>query len=132
MSFRDLVHKSPIVVVSRTLSVETIGGVVESDDAQRFKVQFRRVKASVENVLHGSAPNGEITFYFYSAPQDNPPNGQQLNVIAPGERRIQFLDSDNGVLRAVLDVFNSQIEVRSGFHPGFGGGPGESDRKSVV
>lgn len=85
-----------------------------------MEVRLVKVTALVENVLKGNVSERNITFYYYY-----PEYGfslPSLNLIAPHDRAIFFLQRDRGAYRSVNDVYASCIHILTGSHPGLSSG----------
>jgi hypothetical protein len=106
MSDEEMVRNASIIVIGKVVRQTGVGPV-------RDTYRLMRVDCSVENTLKGEAPGKAVMFYFYS-----PWRGAagDWNSLQDNHRYIFFLTGDRGVLRAVWDVWRSNIRVYSGKH----------------
>ena len=131
LSYRELIDRSPIVVVGRVAGVKVVGPEVRSSDEQKYPLRLQRITIQVENVLKGPAQTGEIAFYRYGWSPDQPMTGP-WGIVVPGERDVFFLKTGDGVLRTTVDLYPSHIEVLSGRHVDYKPRPGQSIEESIA
>jgi hypothetical protein len=118
LSYRELIDKSPIIVVGKVAAVKVVGSEVRTTDEHRYPLRLQRVTIQAENVLKGEVRSGEMVFYRYGWSPDEPMVGP-WGILVPGQRNVFFLDRGDGALRSTVDLYPSHIEVRSGEHAGY-------------
>jgi hypothetical protein len=116
LSTRELVGKSPVVVVGSAVAVTQFGPEVKSADEHGYPLRLQRITAQVENVLKGTSRSRDIVFYRYGWSSDHAMLGP-WGIVVPGQRNVFFLDIENGTLRSIIDLYPAQIQVLSGRHP---------------
>lgn len=118
-STRELISKSPLIVVGRAVAVTTVGPEVRSTDRHEYPLRLERITVQVENILRGTYRSQEMVFYRYGWSADHPMVGP-WGLIYPGQRNVFFVDVEDGTLRSIIDLYPAQIEVLSGVHSELG------------
>ncbi len=131
LSYRELIKKSPVIVVGKVAAVKVVGPEVRKTDEHRYPLRLQRVTIQAENVLKGEVRSGEMIFYRYGWSPDQPMVGP-WGILVPGERAVFFLDREDGALRSTVDLYPSHIEVRSGEHAGYKRGATQSLEESIA
>lgn len=118
LSYRDLIDRAPIVVMGIVTDVKTVGPMRRTQDNNRYPLRLQRIAVQPENVLRGSSLGDDFAFYRYGWSPDEPMVGP-WGVVTPGQRGVFFLEREEHLTRALVDLYPSHIEIRSGRHPGY-------------
>jgi hypothetical protein len=133
MTYGEMIREAPIVVVGLITSVESTG--VKSKQVQweekPTSLLWLRVNLKVENVLRGSINGGDITYYYFEW-GGWPTSFLNKEHPVPGMRCVLFLQRDVGVLRSIIDLYQSHIKLMTGKHRGIDVGPERSVAKTIV
>lgn len=116
---RDKARLAPLVIVGLIEADEAVGEPVLSRIEEGTRVQLRRVRMRVENVLAGSLESSKVQAYYYGfAGGFNGP--RPLGFWSLPSRRIVWLLLDGGVHRLACDGWDGCTRgVESGAHPGY-------------
>ncbi len=118
LSYRELMEKASIVVIGKVAEVKVVGPEVRTSDEHRYPLRLQRLAIQAENVLKGEARSGRMIFYRFAWSPDRAMVGP-WGILVPGDRSVFFLDTEDGVLRSIIDLYPSHIEVRSGGHASY-------------
>jgi len=131
LSYGELPRRSPIIVVGKVVEVKVVGPEVRTSDEHRYPLRLQRVTIQAENVLKGEARIGEMIFYRYAWSPDHAMVGP-WGIFGPGQRGAFFLVRKDGVLRSIVDLYPTHIEVWSGEHAGYKPRPEHSPQESIA
>ena len=131
LSYEELPSRSPIIVVGKVVEVKVVGPEVRTSDEHRYPLRLQRVTIQAENVLKGEARTGEVIFYRYAWSPDHPMVGP-WGMFAVGERGAFFLVRKDGVLRSIVDLYPTHIQVVSGEHAGYKPRAEQSPQESIA
>lgn len=108
---------APLIVVGRVTTVHSIGPPTRSRGDQRVLIQLTKISVNVEVVVKGDLKTPSVDFYYYLFSEKNERYlGRKRYEPVVGDRRLFFLTSFDGEYRAVGDVFDYTLPVRSGYH----------------
>jgi hypothetical protein len=109
---------APIVIVGLVEQDERVGHLVPSRKEPKIKLQIRKTRVHVENVLKGNVDQQVLSIYYFAIASgyDGP---RPLGFWRPPSRRIFFIRRDGDVLRMACDVVDCTMPVTSGSHPGY-------------
>jgi len=109
--------RAPVVVVGKTVSIRKIGSPRRAARDARLLIQLLEVYVEVENELRVIESVKNMSFYVYTAAEEQPVYlGVARYMPVIGERRVFFLKPYGRAYRSVGDVTDYTIPVYSGGH----------------
>lgn len=108
---------APIIVLGNVLEVVSIGKPRRSSVEPRIMTQLTKIKIDIEHAIKGGVRSNSLDFYYFTySPKNHLELGIPTYIPEVGHRRIYFLKPWKDVYRAVGDVTNYSLPVRSGTH----------------
>jgi len=105
---RSLIAQASVIVLARVTAVEYLGPSVSRQNGG-VRMRLWKVHANVEYEVKGGAGAKSITFYVHSLDPRFPVNGS-YGRIWPPTRGIFFLFAEKGLLREVVDLYESHLD----------------------
>jgi hypothetical protein len=109
----ETMRNAPTVVVGVVRDVNPVGSPRPALRLPELDLQLFRAEILVEVVLKGSAPF-HLVFWFYGPDVRQGLTGAPKFLLHPGERRLLFLTSERGRMRAVGDYLDHSIRIWTG------------------
>ena len=130
MRLTEAVPQSSLIIIGQVSSVAFTKRLSQTPDEKRWILRLVKADVIVENVLKGDVRQPKLTFYYYY-----PEYGFSLpsvNLIAPYDRAIFFLERDHNAFRSVNDVYASCIHLATGSHPGLNVGQQKTPEQAIT
>lgn len=108
--------ESPTILLGTVVLGRIVRTGVELKEPWPLRVELHELAVKPERYLRGDGPRDGVKIYRFSIESGHLPGSVPMAFINPGERRIFFLQKENGVLRTCVDVVSSSFVVMSGEH----------------